>query len=100
MPLKFQSKIKLLRHFRDHKLEFGCTTPEEYLEVANKFLTSPLVSPAKECINIEGDIMRYNLTTYELGILDIKRTYIVTYFSLSKRTNKSRLEYIRSRCTE
>lgn len=101
MPLNFQNRKKLMRHYEDHKNEFGgFATPEEYLKAANKFLTPPLEPPAKECESAEGtkDIIRYNLTTCEYGILDSERTYIVTYFSLAHRSPASRNDYIRGKC--
>ncbi|MFN3688929.1 hypothetical protein [Salinarimonas sp.] len=30
-----------LRHFRDHGREFGATTPSEYVEMVNRFVTAP-----------------------------------------------------------
>ena len=92
MPLLtrgFASYEILAEHFETHVLfqgEFpGVQAEDEYLELADKFLSEPLNNATTEqCQRIKkdgsrGDIVRYNRTTQEFGVLSVGNV-IRTYF--------------------
>ncbi len=92
MPLLtrgFATHEDLEEHFETHvtfQNEFpGIQTEQEYLELADKFLSEPLNNATTEqCQRIKkdgskSDVVRYNRVTQEFGILSIGNV-IRTYF--------------------
>lgn len=67
-------------HFDKHnKWDFNCQDKAEYQQQAIQFLESDLTqSDSEECVDSDGDIIRYNRVTQEFAIVQapgIIRTY-------------------------
>jgi hypothetical protein len=75
----FADNIRRLTHFGDHAADFGAATDLEYEQMADAFLGGPPPSGAYECTRIQGDLVRYNPVTNELGVISITKV-IHTYF--------------------
>lgn len=74
----FVSPALLNRHFHDHGADFAAATPQEYEGLADAFLGGPLTPTALSCARRRGDIVRYDPTTQEFGVLSstgVIRTY-------------------------
>ena len=82
MPLTngFASPATLADHYNRHKAEFGGPLPRSaYLALADAFLGGPCPPDTLECVRSLGDVLRYNVATFEFGILKPGRI-IRTYF--------------------
>jgi len=76
---------ELADHFKRHKADFGCTTPEEYEAQADLFLGGPLPAGAFEGIRINSrDVVRFNPNTNEFGIVS-RHGVIRTYYKPKPR---------------
>jgi pyocin large subunit-like protein len=88
-------------HFKRHGSDFGARDAVRYEEMADTFLGSPLTAETLECTRASnGDIVRYNPTTDEFGVLSSSRT-IKTYYK-PKPWNKvkfpNNMEYWKEQC--
>jgi pyocin large subunit-like protein len=78
----FMNTDELMEHFTDHAIEFGVSTPQAYLDLADAFLGGPVTKGTMECTRIvrwRGDRVRYNTVTEEFGVMTRQRV-IITYF--------------------
>jgi hypothetical protein len=66
---RFADEAKLQDHFARHGGDFGATTASEYQSQADTFLTGPKDPGVLEKIRVNGDIIRYNATTDEFGVI-------------------------------
>ena len=66
---RFADQEKLADHFARHGSDFGAKTALEYQAQADKFLTASKHSGILEKTRANGDIVRYNPTTDEFGVL-------------------------------
>lgn len=77
----FANHKKLIKHFDKHKNEFNppFANTQDYGQAAERFLTGLLPVGTLEKIDSKSDIVRYNPTTEEYGVIT-KRGKIRTYF--------------------
>jgi len=75
----FADKVELLDHFARHAGDFGATSEAEYEMLADRFLGRSLAAGVLECKRSGGDIIRFDQTTDEYGVLSQERI-IRTYF--------------------
>lgn len=72
---------ELIDHFKKHAARLGIATASEYESRASRFLTgSRDTASTMECQRPQGDLLRFNRTTNEYGVLDaqgIIRTYYI-----------------------
>jgi hypothetical protein len=66
----FLNPRQLNRHYASHGAEFGANTATDYQALADMFLGATRVQPIEECVRGKGDIVRFNPTTDEYGVLD------------------------------
>ncbi|WP_221119613.1 hemagglutinin repeat-containing protein [Rhizobium lentis] len=74
----FGSVAKLQDHYNRHGNDFGAKSAAEYQAQAKAFLGGPIAPGILEKIRSNGDIVRYNPTTDEFGVVSsggIIRTY-------------------------
>ncbi len=97
----FSSAIELADHFRKHGNEFvGVASAIEYQRRADEFLGGPKRSTTLEYRRTKGDLVRFDPTTDEFGVLMVSG-YIRTYFkpkpgvTHGRRTN---LDYFNQTC--
>jgi RHS repeat-associated protein len=75
---RFGDNAKLQDHFNRHGGDFGATSARQYDTMADGFLTGPRQSGVLEKIRPNGDVVRFNPTTDEFGVVSgngIVRTY-------------------------
>ena len=93
--LGFRDRGALADHHQRHRGEFGWISEERYADQADKFLGASL-DPTKqlERTRSNGDIVRYDQETNELGVKS-SDGHILTYFKPDVRTHgkASNLEY-------
>jgi hypothetical protein len=65
----FADQVKLEDHFARHGRDFGARSATEYQTMANGFLTDPLPVGVLEKTRSNGDVVRYNPTTEQFGIV-------------------------------
>jgi filamentous hemagglutinin len=76
----FQNDWKRLAHHADHMADFGNCTCARYEQMADRFLGGSLQPGVLHCTRAScGDLIRYNPTTEEFGILRADGI-IKTYF--------------------
>jgi pyocin large subunit-like protein len=75
----FEDAIARLDHWGDHKGDFGNCTVDEYVAMADTFLTEPRKPSVEECFRKCGDRLRYDRNTGAFGIIT-KDAIIKTYF--------------------
>lgn len=74
----FANANQLADHFTRHQAEFGVGTPADYLALAEAFCYGPLSANMHECTRTNGDLVRFDFITHELGVVAagaIIRTY-------------------------
>jgi hypothetical protein len=74
----FADTAKLQDHFSRHGSDFGATTATQYQGQASQFLTSARPNEVLEKVRSNGDVVRYNPTTEEFGVISANgsiRTY-------------------------
>jgi hypothetical protein len=76
---KFGDQAKLDDHFQRHGGDFGAKTPAEYQEQADRFLTGSKEPGVLEKARANGDVIRYNPSTDEFGVVS-KNGAIRTYY--------------------
>jgi len=79
LTMGFADKDRRLTHYGDHGADFGTITVHEYERLADNFLGKPKPATARDCIRRDGDMVRYDRATNELGILSSAKV-IRTYF--------------------
>lgn len=72
-------------------------TENEYEDLADEFLGHPIASPCLECTRYCGDIVRYNLSTGEFGVLGMNGT-ILTYYLLDPLNKAANMNYFNTNC--
>jgi hypothetical protein len=75
----FASEAQFLDHFARHGNDFGAMTSDEYAQRADKFLNRAASAGTLETVRPNGDIVRYDPTTDEFGIVKSDGT-IRTYY--------------------
>jgi hypothetical protein len=76
----FADSVKLQQHYADHGTDFGAKSAAEYELQANRFLNDPKPPGVLEKTRPgSGDIVRYNPTTQEFGVVKPDGT-IRTYY--------------------
>ena len=96
----FSDALLRQRHFDKHRLHFQVLTALEYEALADQFLGGPLPQSAFECERANGDVVRYDPTTNEFGIL-CQHNCIVTYYKptgLDRRRYPTNYHYWRRQC--
>jgi hypothetical protein len=90
----FADESKLIAHFEDHAADFGASTPAEYQHMADTFLTGPKTIGTHELVRGNGDIVRYNETTNEFGVVG-KSGQIRTFYKPTPAIHgyKTNMEY-------
>lgn len=95
----FKHRYDLSRHFARHGQEFQASTADEYERLADAFMIGPLRQGALECLNTEGNIVRFDPRTEEFGVLTgaghIATFMIVRPLPSSRQTS---MDYFRSKC--
>lgn len=81
----FASASKLDEHYRFHKSDFSVASPKEYESLARAFLTAPKNPHVLERIRANGDIVRFDPRSGDLGIITTDGT-IRTFFKPAPRT--------------
>jgi RHS repeat-associated protein len=76
----FANSAKLLDHFERHGSDFGASTAVEYETMASDFLTGDLQSGVLEGTRPNGDVVRFNPTTDEFGVIKSDGLTIKTYY--------------------
>lgn len=76
----FANALKLAEHAAKHGPQFGTVSENDYLDLAKAFLEAPLggANSTQECLDADGDIVRFNKQTDEFGVVSpagIIRTY-------------------------
>lgn len=102
MPLTrgFATKLDLADHFQKHGREMGAATEQEYEQLADAFLGSPVRPPVVECERRNGDRVRCNPDTNEFGVI-ARSGVIRTYYDIGSRNKRrfpSPLDYWREQC--
>jgi predicted phage tail protein len=92
--VKFADQSKLNEHFAKHSSDFGSKNALDYQTKASKFLTQSKSTEVLEKVRANGDIVRFNPTTNEFGIIS-KNGNIRTYYkpNPSIHGESSNLEY-------
>ena len=97
----FSDHYELMEHYSNHFEEFGRPgmSPREYEEMADEFLGRPLPSGCLEHRRSRGDIVRYDPSTNEFGILSAAG-FVRTYFKPDPAEHKhaTNLDYFRTEC--
>lgn len=79
VTLGFMTPEDLADHFTKHHAEFGFESEMEYLVAADAFLGRSLdLATTGQCHRRNGDLLRYNPSTEEFGVLGSNRV-IKTY---------------------
>ena len=76
--LGFASARQLNRHYALHGAEFGVSNAAQYELLADQFLGRPKPSHVQECRRKRGDVLRFDPSTQEYGVLggnQVIRTY-------------------------
>lgn len=68
-----------MRHFAEHGEEFKAGTPQEYVQMADEFLSGNKPAHIHECRRKRGDLLRFDPVTEAYGVLDGNGT-IRTFF--------------------
>ena len=71
--------LELADHFRKHRADFNVSSDKQYEVLADRFLASPIKSTQMECVRQNGDRIRYDMNTRELGVIS-RAGVIRTYF--------------------
>ncbi|WP_309930729.1 RHS repeat-associated core domain-containing protein, partial [Arthrobacter sp. 1088] len=90
---KFGGESYLADHFARHGSALGATSAAGYEKMAAEFLQGPISPSTIEKVRTNGDIVRFNSSTQEFGILSkdgVVRTY---YVPDPTKTGMSNLEY-------
>jgi len=85
-PTGFADAPKLNRHFRDHGLDFGATTPQIYEQQAIDFLSGAPDSYELQVRRPGGDYARWNMVTGEFGVVTPSGV-IRTYYDISGKVD-------------
>jgi len=70
---------ELEHHFQKHGGRLHVATKEEYEVRADEMFVIPRPSDVEECLRPDGDLIRFNRTTQEYGVIDVDRV-IRTFF--------------------
>jgi pyocin large subunit-like protein len=81
VPHGFRSSAHLSDHFKRHGAEFGISTEAEYAKAAASFLCRPKRATTIERQRSKGDVVRFDPSTDEFGIVAADGT-IRTYYKL------------------
>lgn len=95
----FVNPRKLADHYKLHGSDFGATTPAGYEALADAFLGGPKTATTLECIRGQGDIVRFDPTTDEYGVLAANGE-IRTYFKPqpAEHGHPINLDYFHAEC--
>lgn len=93
----FADDIRRLTHYGDHAVDFGAATILEYEEMADTFLGGAAPAGAFECFRSQGDLVRYDPATNELGILSTTKV-IHTYYKPRFCRNATPVQIARKKC--
>jgi hypothetical protein len=77
--MAFVNSRQLNRHFAEHGADFGASTPEEYEQIADRFLLGPRPSSVRQCRRRRGDLIRFDAATGAYGVLD-QKNIVRTFF--------------------
>jgi filamentous hemagglutinin len=92
----------LADHFKKHvtlRNEFSAATMYDYQSLADQFMSAPRSPTVHECVRAGGDIVRYDSSTEEFGILD-KDGVIRSYFKPdpARHGEATNLDYWKKEC--
>lgn len=76
---RFADQAKLDDHFNRHGADFGATSPTQYQQMADNFLTGPRGANTLERTRANGDVVRYDPTTDAFGVVSSNGT-VRTYY--------------------
>ena len=79
----FENSIKRNEHFGWHYIDFSVRNASAYERMADTFLSAPKSASFFECFRSRGDLVRYDRTTNQLGVISkdgIIRTYYTPRF--------------------
>lgn len=93
----FLSDAQRIAHYGKHSKHFGASNDIEYERLADQFLGGSAPAGAFECTRKKGDLVRYNPTTNELGVLS-KGRVIHTYFKPKFCSDATPQEIARKEC--
>ena len=72
--------VRQLRlHYAEHGTDLGAISASQYEQLADEFLGGAKRQDVEECKRSRGDVIRFDLSTNEYGVLDGNRV-IRTYF--------------------
>ncbi len=102
VPFDPYDRENLLLHFEAHGAEFGAQSPEEYEEMADRFMSGQKAPNTRECLRprpVPRTLCRYNAGTEEYGV-KWEHSWIVTYFKPDPAVHgyASNLDYYRQNC--
>ena len=97
----FRSAALLRQHHLKHHQEFWGLTEAEYERQADMFLGGPRDQDTQECIRSNGDTLRYNTRTDELGVL-ASDGFIRTYMRANpaRHSQPTNLDYFLAECAQ
>jgi hypothetical protein len=79
--MPFANPIERAIHFQKHGHEFGAGSETEYENLADVFMTGPLVLTMRECIRPNGnDRVRVNIANNHFAVGVVQSDIVKTYF--------------------
>ena len=93
----FVDNDRRMIHFGDQASDFGAENDLEYEQMADAFLGGPAPSGAFECTRVQGDLVRYNPATNELGVLSTTKI-IHTYYKPKFCKDATPAQILRRKC--
>jgi hypothetical protein len=68
-------------HFKKHGSEFGAATEIQYEQMADAFMTGPMVLTMRECVRPNGtDRLRINIANKHFGVAVVASAILKTYY--------------------
>jgi len=97
LTMGFEDDYARESHWSDHSSDFGNISDVEYEKLADDFFGRPKTKAIMECFRSSGDLVRYDSTTNEIGILRSDRV-IRTYYKPKFCWQLTAAERLRGKC--
>lgn len=79
--MPFANPFQRAIHFQKHGHEFAASSAIEYEQMADAFMTSPLLLTMRECIRPGGsDRVRINIANKHFGVAIVSSSVIKTFY--------------------
>lgn len=95
--VEFASTRHLRDHFQKHGAALGCATSLSYEQRADGFFSGTVSGAVLECVRPGGDVVRYNQTTHEFGVMHANGC-VATFMRLTG-TVAQNLAYFQAQCS-